>query len=333
MTPTNPKKILVTGGGGFLGSAIVRRLVVRGDRVTTLSRSSYAGLESMDVRQIRADISDANAVILACRGMDMVIHTAAKPGVWGSYDEYYRPNVMGTENIVAACRHHHIPVLIHTSSPSVVFTGGDMEGVDETVPYPETFPTHYTKTKAMAEKMVVSAARQKDITAVVLRPHLIWGPGDPHLVPRVLARAKKLVKVGNRNNLVDTIYIEDAAAAHILAADRLAANPSLSGRIYFISQDEPIPMWDMINGILKAGGLPPITRTLPAGMVWGIGAVLEASYKMMGIKQEPPMTRFVARELATAHWFNISAAKRDLGYQPRYTIQQGLDQLARWLRP
>jgi nucleoside-diphosphate-sugar epimerase len=322
MTSASSKKILVTGGGGFLGSAIVRQLVVRGDRVTTLSRSSYAGLESLDVRQVRGDISDANAVTLACRGMDMVIHTAAKPGVWGAYDEYYRPNVMGTENIIAACRHHQIPVLVHTSSPSVVFTGGDMEGVDETVPYPETFPTHYTRTKAMAEKAVVAAARQGEIKAVVLRPHLIWGPGDPHLVPRV----------GNRKNLVDTIYIEDAAAAHIMAADRLAENPALSGRIYFISQDEPIPMWDMINGILEAGGLPPITRTLPAGVVWGVGAALEASYKMLGIKREPPMTRFVAKELATAHWFNISAAKRDLGYRPGHTIREGLEKLARWLK-
>jgi nucleoside-diphosphate-sugar epimerase len=332
MTTGNPKRVLVTGGGGFLGSAIVRRLVFRGDRVTSLARKFYGGLESLDVRQIQADISDINAVIRACQGMDMVFHTAAKPGVWGKYQDYYRPNVLGTENIVAACAHHRIPVLIHTSSPSVIFDGSDMEGVDESRPYPKKHPTHYTRTKAMAEKIVLSATREGKIKALVLRPHLIWGPGDPHLVPRVLERADKLVKVGNRDNLVDTIFIEDAATAHILAGDKLAENPDLAGRIYFISQDAPIPMWDMINGILRAGGKPPITRTMPAGVVRVVGALLEGTYKLMGIKTEPPMTRFVAQELATAHWFNISAAKTDLGYRPQFTIDEGLEQLARWLQ-
>ena len=331
MTTTTSKKVLVTGGGGFLGSAIVRQLALRGDRVTSLARNNYGHLEALDVRQIRGDISDLNVVIRACQGMDMVFHTAAKAGVWGRYEDYYRPNVMGTENIITACKHHRIPVLIHTSSPSVIFDGTDMEGVDESYPYPESFPTHYTKTKATAEQMVVAAAQAGDIRAIILRPHLIWGPGDPHLVPRVLERAKKLVKVGHRKNLVDTIYIDDAATAHVLAGDRLAEEPSLSGRIYFISQDEPIPMWDMINGILKAGGLPPITRTMPARLVWSAGAALEGIYKIAGIKKEPPMTRFVAKELATAHWFDISAARHDLGYRPQMTIKEGLENLARWL--
>ncbi len=332
MTAKTAKRVLVTGGGGFLGSAIVRQLVLRGDRVTSLARNLYGRLEALDVRQIQADISDLNAVIRACRGMDMVFHTAAKAGVWGDYEAYYRSNVMGTENIVTACKHHHIPVLIHTSSPSVVFDGTDMEGVDESRPYPKSFPTHYVKTKAMAEQLVRSAAEKGDIHALILRPHLIWGPGDPHLVPRVLERAKKLVKVGSRDNLVDTIYIEDAAAAHILAGDKLTADPALSGRIYFISQDEPIPMWEMINGILEAGGLRPINRTMPAGLVWLIAAALEGIYKLVGIKNEPPMTRFVAKELSTAHWFDISAAKRDLGYRPRFTVRQGLENLSRWLQ-
>jgi len=331
MTTETPKKILVTGGGGFLGSAIARKLSLRGDWVTSLARNTYGRLESLDIRQIQADISDTNAVMRACEGMDMVFHTAAKPGVWGRYQDYYQPNVMGTENIVSACKHHQVPVLIHTSSPSVIFDGTNMEGVDESLPYPESFPTHYTKTKAMGEKIVLSAAQKGEVKAIVLRPHLIWGPGDPHLVPRVLQRAKKLVKVGKRNNLVDTIYIEDAATAHVLAGDRLAEEPALSGRVYFISQDEPIPMWDMINGILEAGGLPPISRTMPVGFVWSVGAMLEGIYKLLGIKKEPPMTRFVAKELGTAHWFDISAAIRDLGYRPQYTIKEGLEKLSRWL--
>ena len=326
------KNILVTGGGGFLGSAIVRQLTTRGDRVTTISRTLYPELSALGVKQIQADLSIPGPVEAACKDMEVVIHTAAKPGVWGKFDDYYRPNVLGTKNVVAACKKHQVPVLVHTSSPSVIFDGTDMEGIDESYPYPSRFATHYTKTKAEAEQMVRAEAKAGAICAVVLRPHLIWGPGDPHLVPRVIARAKKLVKVGSKDNLVDTIYIDDAANAHVLAADRLAENPGLSGRIYFISQDQPIPMYEMLNGILAAAGLPPVTKTLPAGVVWCVGAVLEAGYKALGITAEPPMTRFVAKELATAHWFDIRAAKKDLGYRPEITIETGLERLAEWLR-
>jgi len=323
---------MVTGGGGFLGSAVIRQLAGRGDRVTSLARNTYPALRKLEIKQIQADISDRQSVTDACRGVDAVIHTAAKAGVWGTFEEYYRPNVTGTENVIDACRTHEIPVLVHTSSPSVIFNGQDMEGVDESCPYPDKLPTPYTQTKAIAEQRVRSAAARRDINAVILRPHLIWGPGDPHLVPRVIQRAKKLVRIGDEDKRVDTIYIDDAARAHILAADRLAENPELSGNIYFISQDAPIPMWDMINGILAAAGLPPVTRRLPAGVVWAVGALLEGLYRIFGKKEEPPMTRFVARELATAHWFDISAAKRDLGFQPQLTIQQGLDNLAGWLQ-
>lgn len=325
-------KVLVTGGGGFLGGAIVRQLVQKGERVFSLARNTYPELEALGVTQIQGDISQPDIVLNACQGMDVIFHTAAKPGVWGAYEEYYRPNVMGTENIVAACRQHRVPVLIHTSSPSVIFDGQDMAGVDESRPYPDHLPTPYTRTKAAAEQLVLRESARGHIKAIILRPHLIWGPGDPHLVPRVIERADKLVKVGREDKLVDTIYIDDAARAHLLAADSLAANPDLSGNIYFISQDEPIAMWDMINGILAAAGRDPIKRSLPAGVVWMVGALLETLYRLTGRKQEPPMTRFVAKELATAHWFDISAAKRDLGYQPRINISQGLDNLAAWLR-
>lgn len=325
------KNILVTGGGGFLGFAIVRQLTARGDRVTTISRSLHPELSALGVKQIQADISTPEKIGAACKDMDVVIHTAAKPGVWGKFDDYYRPNVLGTKNVAAACKKHRVPVLVHTSSPSVIFDGADMEGINESYPYPSRFATPYTKTKAEAEQLVRAEAESGAICAVILRPHLIWGPGDPHLVPRVIARAKKLVKVGSKDNLVDTIYIDDAANAHVLAADRLAENPGLSGRVYFISQDQPIPMYEMLNGILAAAGLPPVTKTLPAGVVWCVGALLEAGYKTLGIQAEPPMTRFVAKELATAHWFDIRAAKKDLGYRPGITIEEGLKRLAEWL--
>jgi nucleoside-diphosphate-sugar epimerase len=227
-TVKSPRKVLVTGGGGFLGGAIVRHLVQRGDRVTSFSRRLYPELEKLGVEQIQGDISNANAVERACREVDLVFHVASKPGVWGNYVTYYRINVIGTQNMIAACKQHNVPQLVYTSSPSVVFDGDDMEGVDESVPYPEKYHAHYPKTKAMAEQSVIAAGNE-GLRTIILRPHLIWGPRDNHLVPRIIERANRLVKVGDGRNLVDTIYIDNAADAHIQAADRLTT-PFLYGR-------------------------------------------------------------------------------------------------------
>ncbi len=326
-----PQKVLVTGGGGFLGGAIVRLLVKRGDQVRSFSRSNYPELTSMGVEQIKGDVGDKNAIETACKGIDLVFHVAAKPGVWGDYSDYYRTNVTGTENVITGCIKNDVSRLIYTSSPSVIFDGTDMEGVDESVPYPERFHAHYPKTKAIAEQSVLKATSNNLLT-IILRPHLIWGPRDNHLVPRIIERATRLKKVGSGRNLVDTTYIDNAAEAHVLAADMLGKNHKLSGNIYFISQDEPVPMWDMVNAILKTGGLEPVKRWIPQKAAWVIGALFEFAYKTFNISGEPQMTRFVADELATAHWFDISAAKKDLGYVPRISIEEGLKRLEEWLK-
>lgn len=328
----NKQKVLVTGGGGFLGGAIVEMLVQKDYNVSSFSRGKYPALESLGVNQIQGDLANPEDVSNAVKGMDVVFHVAAKPGVWGKYQDYYNANTLGTQNVVDACLTNNVKRLIHTSSPSVVFNAGDMEGADESTPYTETFHTHYVKTKKLAEEYVLQAVKEKGLKAIILRPHLIWGPKDNHLVPRVIQRAKKLVKVGNRNNLVDTIYIDNAAHAHVLANEKLAENPELSGKVYFITQDDPVPMWDIINGILKAAELPPITKTLPHRVVWCVGAILEGIYTVLRLPGEPKMTRFVADELATAHWFDISAVKNDLGYTPQVSTSEGLERLAVWLK-
>ncbi len=322
--------VLVTGGGGFLGGAIVRQLVESGDHVKSFSRRFYPELAAMGVEQIQGDISDKTSVEVACREVDLVFHVAAKPGVWGDYVTYYRTNVIGTQNVIAACKQHNVSRLVYTSSPSVVFDGADMEGVDESVPYPGKYHAHYPKTKAMAEQFVIAAA-QEGLKTIVLRPHLIWGPQDNHLVPRIIERANSLVRVGNGRNLVDTIYIDNAADAHIQAADRLKQNQNLSGRVYFISQDDPVPLWEMVDKILRTAGLAPVRRSISRNTAWMIGAALEFFYKTFKISGEPRMTRFLADELSAAHWFDISAAKKDLGYAPEISIEEGLSRLERWL--
>jgi len=309
----------------------VRLLIDRGERVRSFSRGDYPALAELGVEQVRGDLADAAAVARACEGAEAVFHAAARPGVWGPYEDYYRANTEGTYNVIAACRSAGVARLVYTSSPSVVFDGRDMEGADESAPYPDHYEAHYPRTKALAEKAVLAAGRA-GLPVIVLRPHLIWGPGDNHLVPRVLARAGRLRRVGAGANKVDTIYIDNAAHAHLLAEEKLRENQSLSGRVYFISQGEPVPLWEMIDRILAAGGLGPVRKTISPGAARFAGALCEGVYKLLGIKAEPPMTRFVAGELATSHWFDISAAKRDLGYAPIVSTEEGLARLAQWLQ-
>lgn len=318
-------KALVTGGGGFLGSAIVRQLLKRGDQVVSYSRGDYPQLAELGVEQRRGDLSDLNSLAEAAKGCDIVFHVAAKAGIWGRFDEYFSANVAGTENVIAACKLLSIERLVYTSSPSVVFDGSDVEGGDESLPYPAHFEAHYPHTKALAEQAVL-AANSKSLATVSLRPHLIWGPDDNHLVPRIVAKgqAGKLRRIGTRPCLVDTVYVENAAEAHLNAADRLAPGSPPAGKAYFITNGEPVPVWEMVNGILAAAGLPPVTRQIPPFAAYAAGAVCEKIWKAMNLSGEPPMTRFVARELATAHWFDISAARRDLGYTPRISTAEGL---------
>jgi len=331
-TERKPEKVLVTGGGGFLGKAIVRQLIARGDEVRSLARSDYPELRELGVEVVKGDLRDPEAVAAACEGRDVVFHVAAKVGVWGKYQDFYDINVGGTNNIIAGCKKHGVSRLVYTSSPSVIFNGKDMEGADESVPYPEpsVYLTDYPKTKAEAERNV-KAATDDSLRTAILRPHLIWGPEDNHLVPRILARAKMLRIIGSGKNVIDSVYIDNAADAHIQAADALAIKPENSGRVYFITQDEPIVLWELVNKILAAGGKPPVTRRVPYKLVYYVGACMEFVYRLFGVKSEPRMTRFVAGELAKSHWFDVSAAKNDFGYDPQVSTDEGIKRLEAWL--
>jgi len=321
-------KALVTGGGGFLGKAIVLQLLDRGDMVRSFSRGNYPELRELGVDVMRGDIANAANVSTAVQGCDVVFHAAAKPGIWGRYREYFRPNVIGTENVITACKSHNVSRLIYTSSPSVVHSGGDVEGIDETAPYSDHFETHYPKTKAIAEQMVLKS-NGGALATVALRPHLIWGPGDNNLVPRLIDRGKsgRLKRVGKDLHPVDSPYIDHAARAHLLAADRLGPNSPIAGKAYFISQGEPVDISELMNRIIATAGIPPIKHTVPPKLAYGIGWLFEMIYTLFRIKKEPPMTRFLAKQLSTAHWFDISAARRDLDYVPDVTIEEGLRRL------
>ena len=321
---------LVTGGGGFLGKAIVERLVTHGDQVRSLARGAYPALEALGVDVRRGDIGDERAVDEAVQGCDVVFHIAAKAGVWGRREEYEFANIDGTRHVLNACMRYGVTRLVYASSPSVVYSSGGIEGGDESLPYPRRYSAHYPRTKAVAEQLVLEANGPR-IQTVALRPHLIWGPGDNHLIPRIVERARsgQLRLVGDGKALIDAVYIDNAAEAHVLAADRLGPSSACAGKAYFITNGEPIEVGTLINRIIAAAGLPPVTRSVPPRLAYLVGGLMEAVYGLLQLPTEPRMTRFLAQQLSTPHWFNISAARRDLGYEPRVSLDEGLERLAK----
>jgi len=324
-------KILVTGGGGFLGQALCRGLVARGQAVISFNRGHYAVLDALGVRQRQGDLVDRDAVIAAAQGCDAIFHNAAKAGAWGSYDSYHRSNVIGTDHVIAACRTHAIDRLVYTSTPSVTHraTHPVAGGTADNVPYGDHFKAHYATTKTIAEKAVL-AANDAGLATIALRPRLIWGPGDQQLLPRLVqrARAGRLRLVGSGDNLIDTTYIDNAAQAHFDAFEQLAPGAACAGHAYFISNGEPRPAREIINALLQAAGAPPVTKTLPFPVAYAIGAVCEVAWTLLPLAGEPPLTRFLAEQLATTHWYDMAPATRDFGYVPRVTIAEGLHRLA-----
>ena len=314
-----------------MGSALVRALVARGDLVKVIARGDYPELRALGVETHQGDIRDLASVTTACEGVDVVFHTAAKAGGWGDPREFEAVNVTGTENVIAACRAVGVKALIYTSSPSVVHAHADIEGGDETLPYPSHYLAHYPRTKALGEQRVMSAS-DATLKTLSLRPHFIWGPGDRNLLPRLLERSKagRLRQVGTRDPKTDAIYIDNCVDAHLLAADKLLAGAPLGGKVYFVSDGEPLGVWTLANRMLAAANAPKVGRPVPASVAYALGAMLEAIHFVFGIEREPLMTRFAASELSTAQWFDISAARRDLGYTPKVSVDEGFTRLASW---
>lgn len=325
---------LVTGGTGFLGRRIVERLLGLGRPVSVLARNPAPDLQARGVRLIQADLGDAPAVRAACAGAGTVFHTAAKVGVWGPRGEYFRANVLGTRAVIEGCREHGVRRLVYTSTPSVVYNGRDISGADESLPLTRSCPNPYPLTKAAAESEVL-AAHGPCLATVALRPHLIWGPSDPHLVPGILraARSGRLRIVGGGANRVSMVHVENAADAHMAAEAALCGRDRApGGRAYFITDGEPVVLWEWINGLLAALGEPPVTRRVSLGAAYALGAACEVLWGVLRLGGMPPMTRFIAAELAKDHWFDISAARRDLGYRPRVEPKEALRELASSLR-
>jgi nucleoside-diphosphate-sugar epimerase len=323
-------KVLVTGGGGFLGSSVCRQLARKDHDIIAFQRSAADHLAAEGIHVARGDIADISAVQLAAEGCDAVVHTAGKAGVWGDAADFQRINVEGTANVIRACREQNISFLVHTSSPSIVHSGGDIEGADESLPIAEHFTAPYPATKALAEKMVI-ASNKEGLNTVALRPHLIWGPGDPHILPRLAAKVKRgRLALPGPDKLIDTVYIENAAQAHVMALEELIDTAKCGGKAYFVTNNEPLPQGEIIQRLLAAIGIEVIIKSLPTGLAMTAGALCEYSWRFLPLAGEPPVTRFAVEQLGTAHWFDTTAAERDFGYQPKLSIDEGLAELKKF---
>jgi nucleoside-diphosphate-sugar epimerase len=331
-------KALVTGAGGFLGGGLAKALRARGDEVRGFSRGEYPHLTELGVEHVRGDVGDAEAVARAVEGVDVVFHVAAKVSASGAYEEFHATNVVGAKNVVEACQAAGVKALVYTSTPSVAFGPEDIEGADESIGYSEHFDALYAQTKAEAEKQVL-AADGESLRTVAIRPHIVWGPGDTSLLPRVLERGRagilRRIEDGGPPKRVDITYIDDAVQAHLLAAEKLLAGgevaDTIAGKPYFVSSGSPVEIWSFVDRLLGAAKIPPVKKSVSPKMAMAAGWVFETVHNVLGRDGEPRMSTWIVRELTTSRWFDISAAKRDLGYEPKVDLEEGLRRLTAWL--
>ena len=323
-------KILVTGAGGFLGGAIARMLLADGHQVIHLSRRHHPELDKLHITSHQGDLAELAAVENAVKGCEAVIHTASKVSMWGRYDDFYKTNVTGTKNIIHACRKYQVSKLVYTSSPSVVFDGKDLCGVDESTPYPEKYISLYAQTKSLAEKLILKANDDQLATAS-LRPHLIFGAGDPHILPRLMDKAQKgiLKKIGKGANLVDVTHVFNAAEAHLKVLYNLKINSPVCGKAFFLGQERPVVLWDFIDELLSTQKGPTVTSRIPFPLAYLLASSFEAFHHLFSLHhKEPPLTRFTVLSLARSHYFSHENARSCFGYHPSLSLEAALRETA-----
>ena len=323
-------RVLVTGGGGFLGRYIVEQLLQRGDQVRVLCRNPYPELEKLGAQMQQGDVADRVTVLEATKNVEVVFHVAAMVGFWGRHEDYYRINVGGTQNVIDACVENGVRRLVYTSSPSVTMNNIDIHNGDESLPYPPHYHSPYSATKAEAERRVLAANGRNGLITTAIRPHLILGPRDNHLIPRLLDKARRgrLRRIGPGTNKVSVVYVENAAHAHLLAA----ASDRVGGKAYFINEAEPLLLWPWINTMLDKLDLKPVRRGVPFALAFYAGLVLEGVHRLLPFLGEPLVTRFLASELYRNHYFSIGNAERDFGYRPLVSFAEAEARTLAWFR-
>lgn len=329
-------KVLVTGATSLIGKHVVKRLLSRGDQVTVVQRgaSSLDGVDELrydlSAVDMRHETATAGRLAEAMQNKDAVVHLAAKVGVAGRWDTYKAINVEGTRHVVESALQSKVRRFVHVSSPSVAHAGRSIVGGDATPADPDHVRGHYARSKAMGETIAL-AANSDDMQVVSLRPHLVWGPGDTQLVQRIIDRAKagRLVLVGNGQALIDTTYIDNAASAIVAGIDHIE---QAAGQALVVSNGQPRTVSEVMHRMLASAGIASKLRTVPSGVAISAGAAIERVWDLLNRQEDPPMTRFLAEQLATAHWFDQRQTQRLLNWQPSIGLDEGFDHLARFFQ-
>lgn len=323
-------KVLVTGAGSLLLGGVAAALVARGDEVVCLQRRPVTFPGSDAARQVHGDLRDSAAVREVAEGCDAIVHGAARVGVLGGWDDFFSVNVEGTRNVLRAAAECGVPRLVHVSTPSVAHEGRSLVGEGAGPAVTGRSSAFYAETKAIAEGEVL-AANGADLAVVVLRPHLVWGPGDTQLVGRIVERAAagRLAMVGDGSALVDTTYLDNAVSAHVAALDAVGPGAACAGKPYVIANGEPRTVRELVERICAAAGVPFAPRRVPLPVALRVGSVVERVWPRLR-DDEPPITRFLAEQLGTAHWFDPRPARDDLGWVPQVSLDEGFDRLRRW---
>ncbi|MGY1591419.1 NAD-dependent epimerase/dehydratase family protein [Geodermatophilus sp. SYSU D00708] len=319
-------RVLVTGASGMLGRATARGLLERGDEVTVLQRRP----SGLPCAEVLGDVADPAVVARAARGQDAVLHLAAKVDVTGPWAEYVAANIEGTRTVLGACRAAGVGRLVHVSSPSVAHAGTPLTGVGAGAADPARARGRYARSKAVAESDAL-AADSSSLAVLAVRPHLVWGPGDTQLVARIVqrARAGRLPVIGSGAALIDTTYVDNAAAALVAAVD--ACGP-VHGEALVVSNGQPRPVAEVLGRLCGAAGVPGPRGRVPFGAAWLAGAAVEGVWAAARRRAVPPLTRFLAEQLATAHWFDQRRTRAALGWRPEVTLEEGFTRLRDWYR-
>lgn len=316
-------RVLVTGSTSMIGAAVVDRLLARGDEVAVLQRRASG---RTDVDEMTGSVTDPSACATACLDADGVVHLAARVGVVGSYDDFHLANVVGTDVLLEASRAAGVGRFVQVSSPSVAHAGSALVGHGADPADPAATEGHYSTTKAIAERRALDASGG-GFAVVAIRPHLVWGPGDRQLVGRIVERARqgRLALVGRGEALIDTTYVDNAADALVAALDRA---PDVAGRAFVVSNGEPRPVVELFSRITAAAGVDWRPRRVPTLLALAGGSVVERVWTRLGREDDPPMTRFLAEQLSTAHWFEQATVRTALGWRPTVSLDEGFERLA-----
>lgn len=325
-------KALVTGATGFLGRALALRLHARGAQVTVLGRNpaSLAELERKGLRPVRADLADGAAVREACQGQELVFHAGALSSAWGPADEFFRANVLGTRHVIAGCEAARVRRLVHVSTPSIYFGFKSRLNVREDAPLPARSVNEYARTKLLAETEV-DRAFERGLPVVSIRPRAIFGEGDNAILPRLISRLQtgRLRVIGDGQNITDLTYVENVVDALLLCAE---APETVLGRKYNITNGQPLPLWGLIRQVCDALGYEFPRRSLSFRAAMRLAGALETVCRVLPGQPEPLLTRYMVGVLAKSTTLDISAARRDLGYEPRIPVEEGFQRFVRWWR-